>query len=230
MRLLRISCCRSPHDEVVHGKRSLLDKMPGDVWQKFANLRTALGYMYGHPGKKLLFMGSEFGQWWEWNHASSLDWHLLDQDLHRQLQHYVKELNHLYRNEPAFYEIDFSWEGFKWIDFSDQQNSVIAFIRKGKNKNEVLVFACNFTPIPRENYRLGVPLLGYYNEIMNSDSEHYGGSNMGNEGGAQAEEIKQHEQPFSIMITLPPLSTVIFKCRVEEKAESKTSHKSQTGS
>jgi 1,4-alpha-glucan branching enzyme len=199
------------HDEVVHGKRALLDKMPGDLWQRFANLRAALGYMYGHPGKKLLFMGGEFGQWWEWNHAESIHWHLLEHEPHRQLQKFVKELNQLYRNEPALYEVDYSWEGFQWIDFQDQDASLISFFRRGKNPDDVVVFACNFTPIPRTNYRIGLPLAGFYQEILNSDSENYGGSNMGNMGGVTAEEVPSHNQPYSAKITFPPLAVVVFK-------------------
>ncbi|MCI0697021.1 1,4-alpha-glucan branching protein GlgB [candidate division KSB1 bacterium] len=199
------------HDEVVHGKRALLDKMPGDLWQRFANLRAALGYMYGHPGKKLLFMGGEFGQWWEWNHAESIHWHLLEHEPHRQLQKFVKDLNRLYRHEPALYEVDYSWEGFQWIDFQDQDASLISFFRRGKNADDVLVFACNFTPIPRANYRIGLPLPGFYQEVLNSDSAHYGGSNMGNSGGVTAEAEPWHNQPFSAEITFPPLAVVVFK-------------------
>jgi 1,4-alpha-glucan branching enzyme len=199
------------HDEVVHGKRALLDKMPGDLWQRFANLRAALGYMYGHPGKKLLFMGSEFGQWWEWNHAESIHWHLLEHEPHRQLQKFVKDLNQLYRNEPALYEVDYSWEGFQWIDFQDQDASLISFFRRGKNPDEVLVFACNFTPVPRTHYRIGLPLAGFYREVLNSDSAYYGGSNMGNGGGVTAEEKPWHNQLFSAEITFPPLAVMVFK-------------------
>jgi 1,4-alpha-glucan branching enzyme len=199
------------HDEVVHGKRALLDKMPGDLWQRFANLRAALGYMYGHPGKKLLFMGGELGQWWEWNHAESIHWHMLEHEPHRQLQKFVKDLNQLYRNEPALHEVDYSWEGFQWIDFQDQDASLISFFRRGKNPDDVVVVACNFTPIPRTNYRIGLPLAGFYQEVLNSDSEHYGGSNMGNNGGVTAEEIPSHNQLYSAEITFPPLAVVVFK-------------------
>ncbi|MDZ7268030.1 MAG: 1,4-alpha-glucan branching protein GlgB [candidate division KSB1 bacterium] len=203
------------HDEVVHGKRSLLDKMPGDLWQKLANFRVALGYMYGHPGKKLTFMGSEFGQWWEWNHADSLQWHLLETEYHRQLQRYVKDLNALYRREPALYEIDYSWEGFQWIDFQDFDASLISFLRRGKNPDEVLIFACNFTPVPRPNYRIGVPFLTCYQEILNSDSAHYGGSNVGNAGEVHAQQQPHHNQPYSMEITFPPLAVLVFKGRRE---------------
>ncbi len=204
------------HDEVVHGKRSLLDKMPGDLWRKLANFRLAMGYMFGHPGKKLTFMGSEFGQWLEWNHAESIHWHLLEEPRHRQLQEYMKDLNHLYRSEPALYEVDYNWEGFQWIDFSDTQQSLISFVRRGKSNDEALVFVCNFTPVPRKDYRIGVPMLGFYQELLNSDSEIYGGSNVGNHGGVHAEEVAQHGQPYSIAIEFPPLAAVVFKCRKRE--------------
>lgn len=209
------------HDEVVHGKRALLDKMPGDFWQRFANVRLALGYMYGHPGKKLLFMGGEFGHWEEWNHAKSLDWHLLQYEPHQKLQKFVRDLNHLYRREPALYEVDYSWEGFQWIDFQDSDASLISFFRRGKNPQEVVVCACNFTPVPRENYRLGVPLPGFYREVLNSDAAIYGGSNMGNYGGMKSEAKPWHGQPHSIVITFPPLAVVVLKR--EEIADEQTS-------
>jgi len=199
------------HDEVVHGKRALLDKMPGDVWKKFANLRVSLGYMYGHPGKKLLFMGGEIGQWWEWNHAESIHWHLLEHESHRKLQQFVKDLNRLYLREPALHEVDYSWEGFQWIDFQDADASLISFFRRGKNPDEVIVFACNFTPLLREHYRIGLPLPGFYREVLNSDSEYYWGTNAGNEGGVTAEERPSHNQPYSAEITFPPLAVVVFK-------------------
>lgn len=200
------------HDEVVHGKRSLLDKMPGDFWQKFANLRALLGFMFGHPGKKLLFMGTEIGQWKEWDHAHSLDWHLLQYEPHQKLQRFLKDLNHLYINEPALYELDFSYDGFQWIDFMDSDNSVISFMRKGRNaEKECLVFVCNFTPVYRENYRVGVPQKTFYKELMNSDSEIYWGSNKGNFGGLWSDEIPWHGFSYSLNLNLPPLSTSIFK-------------------
>ncbi|MCK5738111.1 1,4-alpha-glucan branching protein GlgB, partial [bacterium] len=168
------------HDEVVHGKKSLLGKMPGDDWQKFANLRSLLGFMYGHPGKKLVFMGTEFGQWEEWSEAKSLDWHLLDFDRHKSLQRYQADLNALYKNEPALWEVDFDTSGFQWIDFLDSENSVIIFMRKGKNpKKDCLVFVCNFTPVYQENYRIGVDRNAFFREVLNSDAEYYGGSNKG---------------------------------------------------
>ncbi|MBI3923629.1 MAG: 1,4-alpha-glucan branching protein GlgB, partial [Armatimonadetes bacterium] len=204
------------HDEVVHGKRSLLDKMPGDEWQRFANLRLALGCMYGHPGKKLLFMGAEFGQSREWDFSNSLDWHLTQYEPHHKLMQYVRDLNNLYRNEPAMYEVDFTWEGFQWIDFQDNDASLVSFCRRGKDPEDALVFACNFTPVLREGYRLGVPLPGFYREVLNSDSECYGGSNMGNCGGVKVDAVPWHGCPHSIQITLPPLAVVVFKRGVVE--------------
>ncbi len=199
------------HDEVVHGKGSLLCKMPGDVWQKFANLRLLYGFMYAHPGKKLLFMGSEFGQWNEWNHDTSLDWHLLQYESHRKLRKYVIDLNSLYRSEPSLYEIDFDYNGFEWIDFHDTEKSIISFMRKGKDPDDFLVFVFNFTPVLRMNYRIGVPSKRYYREILNSDSYEYWGSNVGNYGGVMAEDIPFHGRPYSINITLPPLGMLVFK-------------------
>ncbi len=199
------------HDEVVHGKGSLLNKMPGDVWQRFANLRLLYGFMYAHPGKKLLFMGSEFGQWNEWNHDSSLDWHLLQYESHRKLRKYVIDLNRLYRSEPSLYEIDFDYHGFEWIDFHDTEKSVISFMRKAKNPDDFLLFVFNLTPVVRMNYRVGVPSRRYYREILNSDSYEYWGSNVGNHGGVMAEDIPFHGRPYSINITLPPLGMLVFK-------------------
>ncbi len=199
------------HDEVVHGKRSMLDKMPGDMWQKFANLRALYGYMYGHPGKKLLFMGSEFGQWREWNFDESLDWHLLQYEPHRGLQRFVSDLNRLYKTEPAMHEVDFQWHGFEWIDFHDSDNSVISFIRRAKNHDDFLVFIFNLTPVPRFGYRIGVPTVGFYREILNSDSEIYWGGNIGNAGGVYADNVPCHGRHHSLNLILPPLSVLIFK-------------------
>jgi 1,4-alpha-glucan branching enzyme len=199
------------HDEVVHGKRAMLAKMPGDYWQQFANLRALYGYMFGHPGKKLLFMGSEFGQWNEWDHDHSLDWNLLDFDSHRNLKRYVGDLNHLYVSEPALYQIDFGWEGFQWIDFHDVDDSVISFIRRARNSDDCIVVVANFTPVPRMGYRVGVPKPGFYREVLNSDSEIYGGSNLGNFGGVPADEKAWQGQPYSVMMTLPPLGVVFLK-------------------
>lgn len=199
------------HDEVVYGKRSMLDKMPGDMWQKFANQRALYGYMYGHPGKKLLFMGSEIGQWSEWNFDGSLDWHLLEYEPHQKLQRFISDMNHLYKTEPALYEVDFDWHGFEWIDCSDSENSVISFIRRAKNTDDFLVFVFNFTPVPRFGYRIGVPQGGFYREVLNSDSEIYWGGNIGNAGGVYADSVPCHERQYSLNLTLPPLSVLIFK-------------------
>ncbi|WP_462318485.1 1,4-alpha-glucan branching protein GlgB [Marinilabilia sp.] len=198
------------HDEVVHGKKSLINKMPGDDWQKFANLRVLFSYMYGHPGKKLHFMGMELAQWGEWNYESSLDWHLLDSDNHRGFHLFMKELNSIYRRYPALYENDFSVEGFEWVDANDSQNSILGFIRYDKErKQEVLVMA-NFTPEPRYNYRVGVPHDVHWKEIFNSDAQQYGGSGMGNFGGVDAHPVPYHEKDQSINILLPPLAVVMF--------------------
>jgi 1,4-alpha-glucan branching enzyme len=199
------------HDEVVHGKRALLEKMPGDAWKKFANLRALYGYLYGHPGKKLLFMGGEFGQWIEWNHQRSLDWNLLGYDSHRQLQDYVKDLNQLYSSEPSLHEVDFEHVGFQWLDFQDANGSTIAFMRKAKNPDDCLIFVLNFTPVPRSGYRIGVPEAVFYKEILNSDAWMYGGSNMGNSGGVWARAEEWAGWPFSIEVTLPPLAVVVLK-------------------
>jgi 1,4-alpha-glucan branching enzyme len=199
------------HDEVVHGKQALLEKMPGDHWQKFANLRALYGYMYGHPGKKLLFMGAEFGQWIEWNHQRSLDWHLLEYDSHRQLLDYVRDLNRLYTQEPSLHEVDFDHAGFQWIDFQDANGSTIAFQRKAKNPGDYLIFAINFTPVPRPGVRLGVPEAVFYKEVLNSDSWMYGGGNMGNSGGVMASHEGWSGWPCSILVTLPPLAVVVLK-------------------
>ena len=204
------------HDEVVHGKGSLLNKMPGDVWQKFANLRMFYAWMYAHPGKKLLFMGGEFGQWREWNHNQSLDWHLNDWPEHDGLKRLVQHLNHLYRHEPALYELDDSYEGFEWIDFHDSDNSVIAFKRKARN-GDVIAFIINATPVVRESYRVGVNGEGFYEEILNSDAQTYGGSNVGNYGGVWAEPISWQGKSHSLIVRLPPLAVVGLKRRVQVK-------------
>jgi len=204
------------HDEVVHGKSSLVGKMPGDEWQRFANVRAFLGYMYGHPGKKLLFMGQEIGQYEEWDWQGQIRWNMLDFPFHRKLQALVTELNRLYQSEPALYQVDTSFAGFEWIDFRDVDASVIAFMRRGKDPNDFLVFVCNFTPEPRRDYRIGVPRDGNYTELLNTDSELFGGSNMGNCGWRNAEEIRTHGHPYSLSLTLPPLSVVVFKPEPEE--------------
>jgi 1,4-alpha-glucan branching enzyme len=201
------------HDEVVYSKRSLLNKMPGDEWQKFANLRLLLGYMYTHPGKKLLFMGGEFGQVSEWNHEASLDWHLLKYPLHQKLQQFVKDLNTLYKSQRALYELDFQHEGFEWVDASDWEQSVISFLRKSE-AGELILVVCNFTPVPRFNYKVGVPKDGKWHEILNSDAAIYGGSNLGNLGVLTASNEPAHGRPFSLSMTLPPLSILLFTSRL----------------
>ena len=198
------------HDEVVHGKRSLLSKMPGDEWQKFANLRMFYAWMYGQPGKKLLFMGGEFGQGREWNHDTGLDWHLLDLPKHDGLRRLVQHLNYIYKNEPALWQQDDTYEGFEWIDFHDADNSVVSFMRKSR-EGEVIVFVVNATPIVRHDYRLGVPRAGFYREIINTDADTYGGGNVGNYGGVQSESLSWMAREHSILIHLPPLATVGFK-------------------
>ncbi len=199
------------HDEVVYGKGSLINKMPGDYWQKFANLRLLLGYMYAHPGKKLLFMGGEFAQWDEWYHEKSLDWHILQFPMHEGMKRWVKDLNNLYKSESALYELDFEPAGFEWIDFSDAEQSVISFIRRGKLDRDMVLVVCNFTPVPRYNYRIGVPSEGYWREILNSDAKEYGGTGTGNLGGVYSEQIIMHNRPFSVSLTLPPLGILFFK-------------------
>jgi 1,4-alpha-glucan branching enzyme len=199
------------HDEVVHGKRSLIEKMPGDGWQKFANARLLLLYMFAQPGKKLLFMGGEIGQRREWNSSASLDWHLLDEEPHRKLQAFMKDLNCFYGMEKASHQFDFSQEGFQWVDFGDFESSVVAFIRKGKVADDFLIFVFNFTPVPRNSYRVGVPRGAFYGELLNSDSERYGGSNVGNGGGREAEAISWHGLPYSVVLTLPPLGGLVLK-------------------
>ncbi len=199
------------HDEVVHGKRALLDKMPGDEWQRFANLRALYGLMVGHPGKKMLFMGGEFGQWREWSHDTSLDWHLCEHDRHVGLQRLTRDLNWLYRHEPALYELDHEWTGFHWIDFHDAAHSVIAFLRRAKDQQDQVLCLCNFTPVPRYGYRIGVPQAGYYRELINTDASTYGGSNVGNQGGLQTTAVPSHGMPDSLEVTLPPLSVLFLK-------------------
>jgi len=201
------------HDEVVHGKGSLIGKMPGDDFQKFANLRLLLGYMYSQPGKKLLFMGGEFGQWREWNHDESLDWHLLNFTHHTGLQKWVEDLNRLYRTEKALYELDFDPAGFRWIDCNDVENSTLSYLRLGHLPDEVVLVVLNFTPVPRFNYVLGVPYGGEWKEILNSDAVDYGGSGYGNLGSVIAEPLSSHNFPFSLKLTLPPLGVLFFKHR-----------------
>ncbi|MEW6695894.1 MAG: 1,4-alpha-glucan branching protein GlgB [Bacillota bacterium] len=198
------------HDEVVHGKRSLLDKMPGDYWQKFANLRLLYGYMTAHPGKKLLFMGGEFGQFIEWSENKSLDWHLLDYDMHRRMREYVKALNHFYRWERNLWEMDHQERGFQWIDPHDYSQSIVTFLRRGREPGDFLIVVGNFAPVVREGYRIGVPCLGEYFEVFNSDLRAYGGSGQIN-NLIPAENLAWHNQPFSIEIKVPPLAVVYLK-------------------
>ncbi len=199
------------HDEAVYGKGSLLNKMPGDDWQKFANLRLLLGFMYAHPGKKLLFMGAEFGQRREWNHENSLDWHLLQLPRHQGVQSWLKHLHILYRGEPALYEVDFEPAGFEWVDCTDWEKSLISFLRKGKTPGDSILVVCNFTPVTRYNYRVGVPRGGYWKEMLNSDAGEYGGSGQGNLGGVDAMTVPYHGRYYSLSLTVPPLGILFFK-------------------
>lgn len=199
------------HDEVVHGKSHLIGKIPGDEWQKFANLRCLFGFMFTHPGKKTLFMGMEFGQWSEWNVWGDLEWFLLEHDPHKTVKRFVSDLNRLYRSEPALYSQDFSFEGFEWVDCSDNRHSVISFVRKAKDSEDFILVVCNFTPQPHSHYRVGVPEFGFYTELLNSDVREYGGSNLGNLGGKWAEEWSFHSRPYSLDLCLPPLATLVLK-------------------
>ncbi len=201
------------HDEVVHGKGSLLDQMPGDLWQKAANLRLLYAYMWCHPGKKLLFMGGEFGQWQEWNFDESLQWHLCQHESHRGLAKAVADLNQLIRREPALHQLDFDSRGFEWIDCHNWQDSVLAFVRRGSAPDDFVVVCCNFTPVPRHGYRLGMPTGGDYDEVFNSDSAFYGGGNVGNLSPLRAMAIPHHGRDHSITLTLPPLAAVVLKPR-----------------
>jgi 1,4-alpha-glucan branching enzyme len=199
------------HDEVVHGKASLIGKMSGDEWQHFANLRLLYGYMFGQPGKKLLFMGGEFGQWSEWNHERGLDWRVLEYRFHAGIQSWVRDLNRLYRDEPALYRRDFDPGGFRWIDCSDTEQSVVAFTRRGDDDDPALVVVCNFTPVPREGYRIGVPAGGTWTEVLNSDATEYGGSGVGNLGSVVAGTNPSHDLPHSVDLTLPPLAIIFLR-------------------
>jgi len=199
------------HDEVVHGKGSLIGKMPGDEWQRFANLRLLFGYMYAQPGKKLLFMGCEFGQVREWSHDTSLEWHVLQYPVHKGLQSWVQALNRLYREQPALHELDSDPAGFEWVDCNDIAASVLSLLRKGKSPGQTILAVCNFTPVPREDYRVGVPQAGYWRELLNSDAQEYNGSGMGNLGGRDAEAVPAHGRPYSLRLTLPPLSALFLK-------------------
>jgi len=204
------------HDEVVHGKGSLLNKMPGDEWQRFASARSFLAYMYGHPGKKLLFQGQEIGQYEEWNCEVGTRWELLSHDYHRKLQTLVRELNLLYRSQASLYEVDYHHSGFEWVDFHDVEGSVISFIRRAEDPGDFLVFVCNFTPVPRHTYRVGVPEEGFYEEIFNTDASMFGGSNLGNGGMVSSEGVPDHGRPYSVSLTLPPSAVVVLKPRRSE--------------
>jgi 1,4-alpha-glucan branching enzyme len=199
------------HDEVTHGKGSLYGKMPGDEWQKFANLRCLMGYMFGHPGKKLLFMGNELGSWGEWNHDASLDWHILQYPRHFGIQRWLQDLNRFYRNEPALFDDDFAKDGFEWVDMHDWEDSTLCFLRKSRTSGDLVLVACNLTPVPRYNHHIGVPRGGLWREVLNSDAEVYGGSNHGNGGGVEAAPVPSHGRYYSLSLTLPPLSVVFFK-------------------
>jgi 1,4-alpha-glucan branching enzyme len=199
------------HDEVTYGKGSLIGKMPGDEWRRYANLRLLLGYMYGHPGKKLLFMGGEFGQWREWVHEESLEWNALQYPFQKGVARWVKDLNALYRSETALHELDFSREGFEWADVNDWENSTISFFRRGKDKGDLFLLVCNLTPVPRLNYRIGVPRGGYWKEVLNSDSSSYGGSNFGNHGMVEANPVPAHGKNSSLILALPPLGILFLK-------------------
>jgi 1,4-alpha-glucan branching enzyme len=203
------------HDEVVYGKGSLLGKMPGDDWQRFANLRALYGAMWAQPGKKLLFMGGEFGQRAEWNHDGELEWHLLEQPLHQGVARWVRDLNTTYRAEPSLHALDCDPAGFAWVDCDDAANSTISWLRRGGEARDVVVVACNFTPVPRHGVRLGVPSAGHWRELLNSDAPLYGGSGQGNLGGVEAHPVSRHGYPQSIVVTLPPLGVVYFKGTVD---------------
>jgi 1,4-alpha-glucan branching enzyme len=204
------------HDEVVHGKGSLLGRMPGDEWQRFANLRLLFGYMFTHPGTKLMFMGGEIGQSSEWNHDKSLDWHLLQYAPHAGIKTFVQELNVHYQSEPALYHYSFDQRGFQWIDYSDSQNSVMAFQRKSDKKEDLLIVIFNFTPETRHQYRVGVPFRGKWREVFNTDSQKYGGSGVLNPGDLSTAPIKYHHQDYSIQVTLPPLGMTVIKLHKED--------------
>jgi 1,4-alpha-glucan branching enzyme len=199
------------HDEVVHGKRSMMDKIPGDVWQKAATLRVLYLFMFAHPGKKLLFMGLEFGQWAEWRHDVSLDWHLADEPPHAGIKRCVADLNQAYRAERSLHEMDFEGAGFSWIDCNDADSSVISFIRRARDPEDFVVAVLNWTPVVRYDYRIGVPAPGFYRELINTDAGWYGGSNFGNEGGVRSDPIPAHGYAQSIALSLPPLAGLLLK-------------------
>ena len=199
------------HDEVVHGKGSLVGKMPGDEWQRSANLKLLFGYMFGHPGKKLLFMGGEIAQWREWSHEDSIEWEALKHPSHWGVKNWVRDLNRLYRGEPALHHLDFSPEGFEWLDFHDWEKSVVSFWRRGGTPREEILVVLNFTPVPRLNYHVGVPRGGHWRELLNSDSEEYAGAGYGNYGGLEAVPVASHGCYQSLSLTLPPLGALFLK-------------------
>jgi 1,4-alpha-glucan branching enzyme len=199
------------HDEVVHGKRSLLDKMPGDLWQRHANLRAVYGYMFVHPGKKLLFMGGELGQWREWNHDGELDWEVLGDSRHAGLQRWVKDLNTVYGAQTALWSHDYDPHGFQWIDCNDHEHSIVSLVRRGRDEADTLVAVVNFTPVPRNRYRIGVPRPGAYREVLNSDAAIYGGSNLGNFGEVSAAGEAAHGFDQSLALTVPPLGFLLLR-------------------
>jgi 1,4-alpha-glucan branching enzyme len=221
-------CLPLSHDEVVHGKKSLLDKMPGDYWQKFANLRLLFTYMYAHPGKKLVFMGGEFGQFIEWNYKQGLDWLLLDYENHQQTQDFMQELNQVYRKEKALWELDHEHEGFRWIEADDYEQSVISFIRSSESAAQQLIVLLNFTPVPRDDYRIGVPGPGEYELLLNSDQKVFGGSNYETAARVKAEKKPYHGFDYSISINLPPLAGIYLKYKAENKKEKKSEKTKKT--
>ncbi|MEH2106895.1 1,4-alpha-glucan branching enzyme [Nostoc sp.] len=207
------------HDEVVHGKSNIIGKMPGDTWQKLANVRCLFSYMFAHPGKKTMFMSMEFGQWSEWNAWADLEWHLLQHEAHQKLKTFFQELNHLYRSEPVLYTQDFAEPGFEWIDCSDNRHSVVSFMRRDKDSDDFVIVVCNFTPQPHSHYRIGVPQKGFYTELFNSDARQYGGSNMGNLGGKWTDDWSLHSRTYSLDLCLPPLGVLILKLDKKKTAE-----------
>jgi 1,4-alpha-glucan branching enzyme len=207
------------HDEVVHGKGSILNKMPGDIWQKHANLRALYGYMWSHPGKKMLFMGSEFGQYREWNHDDSLDWHLLENPEHQGLLRWMRDLNTFYRAAPSLYDQDFNPDGFAWVDFRDTESSIICYLRYSTDRKHMTLVVCNFTPMPRNNYRVGVPKAGFWKEALNSDAHIYGGSGWGNLGGVDSKPVASHGHYDSISLNIPPLSVMYLTPEPEATQE-----------
>ncbi len=207
------------HDEVVHGKGALIDRMPGDEWQRFANLRLLFGYMFAHPGAQLLFMGGEFGQTSEWSIEKGLDWWLLDFDYHQGVRQWIAHLNQFYRNSPALYEKQFDPNGFEWIDHGDWQNSLLTFLRRGDEEESLLVVACNFTPVVRETYNIGVPFQGKYTEVLNSDDKDFGGAGHHKNGTVETKTGEWNGRPFHIEVKMPPLSVIVFELEELEKAE-----------